>query len=172
MERRIELRTAAFSVKKTVKTVSVAAAAAIILGLVLWRTRSGEFDAEELTRARSEVLVGRHRYLPDTPDFKLLRDQEYKRRLDQGSLEDLEQFLHACGFLKEFVCACFHTLHRGCDASVCGQHQNRQVRFLLLNPPEQVESADTRHFEVCDDSIQPVKHIGFESIFGMGSSTD
>jgi len=59
------------------------AAAAIILGLVLWRTSREEFPEEELQRLHSEVMVGRRVFSPEAPPFSQMVEEEYRRRLPE-----------------------------------------------------------------------------------------
>lgn len=57
--------------------------AAIILGLVLWRTRRAEFPEAEIQRLHSEVMVGRRTFRAEQPPFHQLVDDEYRRRLPE-----------------------------------------------------------------------------------------
>lgn len=57
--------------------------AAVILGLVLWRTGRADFPPEEMQRLRSEVMVGRRVFQADAPPFAEIVEEEYRRRLPE-----------------------------------------------------------------------------------------
>lgn len=62
--------------------------ALIIYGLVLWGLHRHRFDAAEMARVRSEVLVGRRGFQPVTQDFASEARKEYESRKAAGKLED------------------------------------------------------------------------------------
>lgn len=62
--------------------------AIIIYGLVMWGLRRHRFDEAEMTRVRSEVLVGRRAFEPVVPDFAAEARQEYEARKAAGKLEE------------------------------------------------------------------------------------
>ena len=63
-------------------------AAAAIYGVVVWRFRNGDFAAEERTRIRNEVLVGRRVYLPERRDYLTLanrmKDEKIRQQIADG----------------------------------------------------------------------------------------
>lgn len=62
-------------------------AAAIVYGLIMWRLRSRDFSEQDRLRARHTILVGRRVHWPEQKhDFQKLAQQDYRRRLQQGSL--------------------------------------------------------------------------------------
>jgi hypothetical protein len=58
-------------------------AAAVILGLVLWRTSREDFPEAEMARLRSEVMVGRRAFQPEQPPFDRMVEEEYRQRLPE-----------------------------------------------------------------------------------------
>ncbi len=60
--------------------------AGVAAGMLYWGMAHWRFPAEEQARVRDEVMVGRHEYLPEQPDFVRLAQEEYQRRLAAGSL--------------------------------------------------------------------------------------
>lgn len=67
-------------------------AAAAIYGVVVWRFRNEDFDAEERARIRNEVLVGRRVYLPERRDYPTLanrmKDEKIRRQIADGKRRD------------------------------------------------------------------------------------
>lgn len=64
-------------------TIILLISAAIILALVIWRTRREDFPPAEVQRLHSEVMVGRRAFQPEQPPFSQMADDEYKRRLPE-----------------------------------------------------------------------------------------
>jgi hypothetical protein len=70
-------------------------AALLVLVLIQWRLRTGDFDPDELARLRREILVGRKAYIPRPPDFRAMADEEYKRRRDQLAADHNPGYIRA-----------------------------------------------------------------------------
>ncbi len=61
--------------------------AILILALVMWRVKNGDFSEAEMETVRNELLVGRRAFAPEWPEFRKLAAEEYKKRRANGTLD-------------------------------------------------------------------------------------
>ena len=87
----------------------------------------------------------------------------------EGLFQPHNQCIVIKGFGDEIIGAAFHGLHGHLDVPVGGHHHHRNLFAAIgFNLFQNLESADARHFDICQDQVVVAGTQHFQGRFARG----